>query len=307
MSDPLLVIVGPTAAGKSRNAMALCERLEGEIISADSVQVYRGLGIGSAKATREERARVVHHCLDLITPDQRLDAASWANHAESAIRAVRARGRLPIVCGGTGLYVRALLRGLIAIPDIPDALRAEVRQEVATRGSEAMHQVLREVDPEAAERIAPRDRQRIGRALEVWRATGRALSDWQAEHRFKKRRYEAHVIGLWPERETLYARIDQRVQLMLQQGWFDEVRALLASGVSPEAPGLQTMGYRDVCAALEAGLGEADVVEAIARSHRRYARRQLVWFRGVTTREEGLVHYTPDQAGLIDALVHLLA
>ncbi|MGB0589672.1 MAG: tRNA (adenosine(37)-N6)-dimethylallyltransferase MiaA [Myxococcota bacterium] len=307
MSGPLLVIVGPTAAGKTAAAIAVCERVGGEIVSADSVQVYRGLNIGSAKPTAEERARVPHHCLDLIDLDMRLDAAGWSAHADQAIEDIRSRGKVPIICGGTGLYVRALLHGLIPIPEIPEEVRSTVRKEVASRGAEVMHEELAQVDPEAAERIAPRDRQRIGRALEVWRTTGRALSAWQADHRFAETRYDAKVVGLWPEREVLYERIDRRVDAMLTSGWFDEVEGLLGDGVSPEAPGLQTMGYRDVTACIRGTQEATEVAERIARTHRRYARRQLVWFRGVTTREDALTHYPPDTAGLIDALVALLA
>ena len=307
MSTPLVVIVGPTAAGKTAAAMALCERLNGEIISADSVQVYRGLDIGSAKPSAEERARVTHHCLDIINPDEQLDAAAWARHADAASEDIRQRAKLPLVCGGTGLYVRALLRGLIPIPEIPAAIRAEVRRELEERGPEEMHTQLAAVDPDASERIAPRDKQRIGRALEVWRATGRPLSVWQSEHRFSERRYDAKVIGLWPERETLYGRINRRVEAMLEAGWCDEVRDLVSGGVSFDAPALQTMGYRDICAYLKGELEEHALIEGIARSHRRYARRQLVWFRGVTTREESLRHYPSDSPGLVDGLAKLLA
>ena len=307
MSAPLLVIVGPTAAGKTAVAMALCERFGAEIVSADSVQVYRGLDIGSAKPTPEERARVPHHGLDLIDPTEQLDAAAWARYADDAIGDIRRRGKLPIVCGGTGLYVRALLRGLIPIPEIPEALRADVRREVQAKGPEAMHESLKKVDSEAAERIAPRDKQRIARALEVWRATGKALSAWQAEHRFASRRYPARVVGIWPEREVLYARINRRVEAMLEAGWCDEVRGLIAEGMPLDAPGLQTMGYRDICAHLKGDLDAEALWERIAQSHRRYARRQLVWFRGVTTREESLVHYPSEAPDLIDALGRLLA
>lgn len=307
MSAPLLVIVGPTAAGKTAAAMAVCERVGGEIVSADSVQVYRGLDIGSAKPTPEERARVPHHGLDLIEPIQRLDAAAWSARADDAIADIRSRGKVPVVCGGTGLYVRALLHGLVPIPDIDAEIRAAVRAEVAERGPEAMHQELEAVDPEAAERIAPRDGQRIGRALEVWRATGRALTDWQTEHRFRAQRHEARVVGLWPERDVLYHRIDRRVVAMLDAGWFTEVRELLESGVPPDAPGFQTMGYRDVVACVRGELDAAVMKAKIAQSHRRYARRQLVWFRGVSTREDRLAHHAPDDSGLIDSLVKLLA
>ena len=303
----MLVIVGPTAAGKTAIAMAVCERVDGEIISADSVQVYRGLDIGSAKPSMEERARVPHHCLDLIEPSQRLDAAAWAAAADDAIADIRGRGKVPIVCGGSGLYVRALLHGLVPIPDIEPEIRQAVRAQLSERGPEAMHRELEGVDPGAAERIAPRDGQRITRALEVWQSTGRALTDWQEEHRFASKRHAAHVVGLWPERELLYHRINRRVVAMLDAGWFSEVRELLQSGIAPAAPGLQTMGYRDVVACVRGERDPGVMKKQVAQSHRRYARRQLVWFRGVSAREDRLVHHDPDEVGLIDALVAYLA
>ncbi|MDP6946017.1 MAG: tRNA (adenosine(37)-N6)-dimethylallyltransferase MiaA, partial [Myxococcota bacterium] len=237
---------------------------------------------------------------------ERLDAAAWSEVADTAIADIRGRGKLPVVCGGTGLYVRALLHGLIPIPDIDPLVRSQVRSELGERGPEAMHRELEVVDPDAAQRIAPRDGQRIARALEVFRATGRALTDWQAEHRFAKTRYDARVVGLWPERDVLYRRIDRRVVTMLDAGWFTEVRELLESGVPPDAAGLQTMGYRDVVACVKGQLDASLMKKQVAQSHRRYARRQLVWFRGITTREDRLVHHGSDAPDLVDALVATL-
>ncbi|MGM0576970.1 MAG: tRNA (adenosine(37)-N6)-dimethylallyltransferase MiaA [Myxococcota bacterium] len=302
MSGRLLVVVGPTAAGKTALAMAVCERLGGEIVSADSVQVYRGLDIGSAKPTAEEQARVPHHAIDLVEPTERMDAATWCEAADAAIADVLSRGRVPVVCGGTGLYVRVLLHGLSPIPDIREDVKAAVRAEIEARGPEALHAGLAEVDPEAAAKLHPRDRQRIGRALEVWRQTGRPLSEWQAEHRFAPRRYDARVVGLWPERDVLHRRITARAERMVEAGLVEEVADLLVRGVPPGAPGLRTLGYREVVGYLHEEMSLRDLPAAIARGHRRYARRQLTWFRGITRREDDLEHVEPDTPGLVDRL-----
>ena len=297
--QPLLVLVGPTAAGKSSLAQALCDAVDGEIVSADSVQVYRGLDIGSAKPTAAEQARTRHHCIDLVGPGEQLDAASWAGAADLAIADVRARGRRPLVVGGTGLYVRALLHGLVQIPAISPDVRTAVRADLAERGAAALHADLAMVDGPAAERIAPNDGQRVGRALEVFRSTGRPLSAWQEEHSFAPRRYPgARVVGLWPPREELYERVDARAVDMLDRGFVAEVQGVLDDGVAPDAPGLRAMGYREI---VEVLTGQAPLevqAERVARSHRRYARRQLTWFRGVTTREDALEHREPADAAL---------
>lgn len=301
----LLVVVGPTAAGKSAVVSAVCERVGGEIVSADSGQVYRGLDIGSAKPTLAERARTPHHAIDLCDPTEQLDAARWTAVADAAIADIRARGRVPIVCGGTGFYVRALLHGLSPIPPIDPALRQAVRDEVAARGPVEMHAELAAADPEAAGRIAPQDPQRVGRALEVWRQTGRTLTSWQRAHAFAPVRHLARVVGLWPPSAVLRSRIEARVGAMLDAGWVAEVRAVLASGVPPDAPGLQTLGYRDVVRHLLGGLPLAALAPAIATAHWRFARRQLTWFRGITTREDHLEHMDPTAPQ--DVVDHLCA
>ncbi len=299
---PLLVLVGPTAAGKSAVALAVAEAVGGEIVSADSVQVYRGVDLGSAKPTAAEQARVRHHCIDLADPTEQLDAATWAAAADAAIADARARGRVPIVCGGTGLYVRALLHGLTDLPDPPPDVRDAVRADLAARGPAALHAELAAVDPQAAARVPPTDPQRITRALEVYRATGRPLSAWQADHGFRPRRYDAHVVGLWPDRDVLRARIYARARAMLASGWPDEVRALLARGVPPDAPPLRALGYREVVAHVLGHLPAADLPDAVARGHWQYARRQLTWFRGITTREDALVHHEPGAPDLVARL-----
>lgn len=279
---PLLVIVGPTAAGKSQLALERAARLGGEIVNADSVQVYRGLDVGSAKPTAAARAAVRHHLLDLWPPTRQANAGAWLAEAEAAIADVCGRGRLPIVCGGTGLYVRALLEGLASIPEVPAELAATLRERIAVEGAAALHAELARVDPAAAARLAPNDGQRVGRALGVVLATGTPISEFQHRHRAAgSPRWAATLVGVFPERALLEARIDARARAMIAGGLIDEVRGLLAAGVPADAPGLATLGYREVVAWLAAG--ETTPVEALttalAAAHRRYAKRQLTWWR----------------------------
>jgi tRNA dimethylallyltransferase len=299
----LLCLVGPTAAGKSAIAIEVAGRLGGEIVSVDSVQAYRGLDIGSSKPTAAERTRVPHHGLDLCEPTEVLDAARWVQHAGEAIAGIAGRGRVPVLVGGTGLYLRALLRGLGEVPAIDPEVRAGVRREVAERGPQALHRELAGLDPDAAARIAPTDPQRIGRALEVVRQTGRPLSAIQAAHGFRARRYPAVVIGLWPPAEVLRERIAARARSMLDSGWIDEVGGLIRAGVPTDRGPLTALGYREVVHHVEGRLAREDLTEAVARAHRRYAKRQLVWFRGISSREEGLVHLDPRDPGVVDEIL----
>jgi len=278
---PLMVIVGPTGAGKTALALERAARLGGEIVSADSVQVYVGLDIGSAKPTPEERALVRHWAIDLWSPTEQANAGAWVAVAEAAIADIVARGRLPIVCGGTGLYVRALLEGLADIPPVPEAIQRQVRQRLAEEGPRALHAELAAVDPETARRLAPGDSQRIARALEVHRATGEPIARFQERHRTQRAaRYAAYMTGVFPPREVLERRIAARARRMLDAGLVEEVRALLAAGTPPEAPGLVTLGYREVVAHLVSRPLSADALaEALTLAHRRYAKRQLTWWR----------------------------
>lgn len=296
---PLLVLFGPTGAGKSRLALALAEAHGAEIVSADSVQVYRGLDIGSAKPTAAERARVAHHGLDLFDPREQSDAARWVAAVEPTIQRLVAAGRPPVVCGGTGLYVRALLVGLADIPSVPEAVRVSVRARLADEGPEALHAELARVDPATAARLDPADRQRITRALEVFAATGTRLSTFLAEAPSQSR-YAARVVALVPTSSGLHARIAARAEAMIAAGLVEEVQGLLAAGVPPDAPAFHTLGYREVIAALiahPAGLGMRDrhaLVEAVARGHRQYAKRQLVWLRGSGMRGLDVTTLDPD-------------
>jgi tRNA dimethylallyltransferase len=287
MTRPRIVcVVGPTASGKSALGLELAERLGGEIVSADSRQVYRGLDVGTAKPTRTERARVPHHCLDLVEPGERFDAARFRAAAGVAIADVAARGRVPLVVGGTGLWVRVLLRGLCAAPPRVPALRAALERRAAERGTPVLHAELAALDPASAGRLAPRDAARVVRALEVALATGVPLSRWQAEHGFGERPYDVLLIGLARPVAELDERIAARARAMAADGFADEVRRLHARGVTVDA-----VGYREMLACVA---GESDLETAIAatvRATRRFAKRQRTWFR----REPDVVWHHPER------------
>lgn len=278
--EPLFAVVGPTASGKSALAMALAEAMGGEIVSVDSAQVFRGLDIGTAKPSAEEQRRVRHHLIDIIAPNEQWSAADYSRAADAAIADIRARGRTPILCGGTGLWLRALVHGIFEAPAIDPEVRSAVREAIERLGAPVLHAELASVDPEAAARIQPTDPQRIGRALEVYRQCGVPISRLQAEHGFREVRYSLVATGLhWP-RERLAERIAERTQSMYAGGLVEEVRGALEGGLAPDAPGLSIIGYRD---AVRHVLGQMDLEEAIRATEtatRQYAKRQRNWFRG---------------------------
>ncbi|BDG06365.1 tRNA dimethylallyltransferase [Anaeromyxobacter oryzae] len=273
----VLVVAGPTASGKTALAVALARRLGGEIVNADSQQVYRGLDVGTAKPTAEERAAAPHHLLDVAEPGEGMDAARFTALADAAIAEIAARGRLPIVAGGTGLYVRALLHGVVAAPGRDPALRARLEAEAAALGRPALHARLAALDPAAAARIRENDLVRIVRALEI-AAGGRRPSELHAEHAFQPDRYAATLLALDPPRAELHARIDARVRAMFAGGLLDEARALLArfgGAIPPKLP----IGYAEAAAALDGSLPLEEAIRRVQVAHRRYARRQVVWLR----------------------------
>ena len=274
----LYAVMGPTASGKTALALALAERLDGEIISCDSAAVFRGLDVGTAKPTAEERARVPHHLLDVIEPDEQWSAADFADAADGCIAALNAQNKAPILCGGTGLWMRALVRGIFRVPPIDPDVRADVRRALTEKGAPAVHEMLRAVDPAAAEKIQANDPQRIGRALEVYRQTGRPISALQAEHGFRERRHR--LVGIAPQwpRAILRARIAERTRRMYADGIVHEVERCLERGISPEAPGLAVIGYRDAVAYLEGRTTLEDAIQETITATRRYAKRQVNWF-----------------------------
>jgi tRNA dimethylallyltransferase len=279
MKPKILVICGPTASGKSELALKLARMLDGEIVNADSMQVYRGMDIGTAKPTPEQRAEIPHNLIDVADPDQPFSAADFADAAGEAIRDISSRGKRTIVAGGTGLYIRSLLKGLVDSPgDSTGAIRKELMAEARERGSQAMLDELSRVDPELAKQIHPNNLVRIIRALEVFRLTGIPLSRYQQEHAFSREHYQSLQLAIPVDRPVLYSRIDARVERMLAEGLLDEVRHLLASGYTPEMKALRSIGYKETIAHLGGAYDLEEAVRLIKRNTRHYAKRQLTWF-----------------------------
>lgn len=279
------MIVGPTGAGKTGLAIALAERTGGEVVSADSQQVYVGMDIGTGKVTAEERARVPHHLIDVVRPDEEMTAARFIELADRAIQDVAARGRPVIVCGGTGLYVRALLLGLFEGPPASPAVRAELMALAEREGGAALHAELARVDPPAAQKIDPNDQKRTIRALEVFRVTGEPITVHQArhDHRSTPPRYPHRLVGLAPERDELYRQIDARVDQMIAAGLEGEVTALREQGYLPPLRSQQAIGYAELHDACEGRVERARAIELIKRNSRHYARRQLSWYRAASS------------------------
>jgi tRNA dimethylallyltransferase len=272
-------VVGPTGSGKTALAVDLAEALGGEVVSADSVQVYRHFEIGSGKPTPEERARAPHHLIGAIEPDDKMDAARFASLAEACLSDIRTRGKRPIVCGGTFLWIRALLFGLAPAPPGDGAIRERHRRAVESHGRPALHAELSVVDPDSAARLNPNDFVRVSRALEVHELTGTPLSSWHAAHGFREPRHSARLFGItWPRTEH-DERIAARVRSMLEAGWVDEVRALLDAGYR-DSRAMHSVGYRQIAEAVESGAAIDDSLgESIARATRVFARRQRTWLR----------------------------
>jgi tRNA dimethylallyltransferase len=274
----LLAIVGPTAAGKTALAVRVAREVDGEVVSCDSLQVYRGLDIGSAKPTPAEREGVPHHMIDVVDPDQAFSAADYARGAREALAGIRARGKAAVVAGGTGLYLRALLRGLFAGPSRDDALRARLERMAARFGDARLHRLLSHVDPKAAARLEPRDRVRVVRALEVYRASGRPLTEHHRDGTEPLRGFSVLTVGLAPDRGRLRAAVVERSRRMMAAGLVDEVKGLLAR--YPETPRpLQAIGYRQAVAVAAGRLTEDAALGDIVKDTMRYAKRQMTWFR----------------------------
>ena len=276
---PLLVVVGPTAVGKSEFALLACERFGGEIIGVDSMQVYRGLDRGTAKPGPRELRRVPHHGIDLAEPGEDFSLGDFVRHAEAAIVSIRRRGRLPVLVGGTGLYLRGLLKGIAEIPRRDEPLRARLRALSERRGPAGLHRLLARVDPAGAARLRPGDRQRLVRALEVYFVARRRFSDLIDESPFGPDRFATVKIGLSMAREPLYRLIDARVDRFFAEGLADEVRRMLEAGRAETANAFKALGYRETLLHLGGALRLAEAVALTKRNTRRYAKRQLTWFR----------------------------
>ena len=281
MSGRVLVVCGPTATGKTALSIALAELLDGEIVSADSMQVYRGMDIGTAKASPAERTRVRHHMLDVAEPSENYSVARYVEEAARCCDDILSRGKLPIVTGGTGLYIDSLLAGRAFGGEADGGeARAALDADYERLGGEAMLARLSAVDPARAEKLHPADRRRIVRALEVYETTGLTITEHDERTRQAPPRYEAlRYVLSYADREALYARIDRRVDEMAAQGLFEEVEGLLAGGLSPESTAMQAIGYKEAALALRGEVSRAEALALIRQASRRYAKRQLTWFR----------------------------
>jgi len=277
--QPILVIAGPTATGKTGAAIELARQLGGELVGADSMQVYRGFDIGSAKPTAAELEGVAHHLIDVFDPDQEVDAVAYADLADVAIREIGDRGRLPIVVGGTGLWIRALVRGLVDVPAVDPEIRTRLEAAAMKDGAASLHARLAEVDPMSAEAIHPNDALRIVRALEVYEQTGTPLGRLRAEHALGQARYRAVLIVLDMEHERHGTVIEDRAKRMLEAGWIDEVRSLRARWGDEIRP-FGSVGYREILDHVRDGVPVDETLRRVRKSTRVYARRQRTWFKG---------------------------
>ena len=280
MKQPIICVVGPTASGKTRLAVELALALDGEVLSCDSMQLYRGMDVGTAKPTREEMRGVPHHMIDVIDPGESFSVSRYVELADPILQDILARGKTCVVAGGTGLYVDSLMAGRSFAPFPQTGRRQELERLAREKGIDAVMQILREHDPESAERIHPANEKRVIRAAEVFLETGKTITQHNKETAAQPPKYHPLWIGLdFTSRAALYARIDRRVDEMLRQGLMEEIGGLLAAGTPPTATSLQAIGYKEPMAALRGEMTMDEAVEAVKRESRRYAKRQLTWFR----------------------------
>lgn len=281
MNDKIIAVAGPTASGKSALALELCKRLDGELISLDSMQIYRGLDIGTAKPTKAEQAEVRHHMIDICEPTENFSAAEFAERAHKVIADVRSRGKRAVLCGGTGLYLDTVL-GRLDFGEIEsdEKLRGELIAFAEKNGAEALHERLRGIDPQAAEKIHPNNVRRVARAIEIYELTGKTKTEHDRAA-ISDSPYESLIIGLdYDDREVLYNRINRRVDAMIEAGLEGEVRSLVSRGLlSAESTAGQAIGYKEMLGYIAGDCSLGDAVEKIKLGTRRYAKRQLTWLR----------------------------
>jgi tRNA dimethylallyltransferase len=300
----VITIVGPTASGKTGLAIALCSQMNGEIVSADSRQIYKRLDIGTAKPTAPERQQAVFHLIDFIEPDEEYSCGQFRRDAERRIQAIRDRKKIPIVCGGTGLYIRALFDPLHPLPRSTRETKDKLGAELKSRGLGFLYRRLQEIDPDWARRIEPNDRQRIMRGLEIHELTGRPLSSLLSKPR-PRSRFHPRYIGIRLPRPQLYERIDRRFDRMIADGLIDEIRGILKQGYSADLNALRTIGYREMIEYLNGKISLAEGVERAKRNTRNFAKRQMTWFGKMT----GIkwLDGEPPTAELVSQLLGVLA
>ena len=294
----IIIICGPTGIGKTAVAVELAEHFNGQIIGADSMQVYKYMDIGTAKPTVEEQARVVHHMVDIVGPDESFDAAQFSERGRTKIFELSRQNILPFVVGGTGLYIKALLYGLFNADFFDPGVRQRLKAEADTQGVEFLHKRLGRLDPETAERLHPNDSYRILRALEVVESTGQSISKHHKNHGFLEQPFESLKIGLNLDRAVLYERINTRVDAMIAAGFLDEVKALLKKGYSADLKSMQAIGYHHMVDYIERQSTWEECVRTLKRDHRRYAKRQMTWFGA----DSEIIWKAPEQIGEIALL-----
>ncbi len=295
----IVVVCGPTGIGKTATAIEITTAENGEIIGADSMQIYRHMTIGTAKPTPAEQALAAHHMVDVADPNEEFDAAKFSAMAGRVITDLDRRGILPVVAGGTGLYIKALTRGLFESVAGDPQIKARLRKEAGEKGLDTLYRELAKVDPQTAARIHCNDRHRVLRALEVYRTTGRTMRALQANHGFADEKYHCLKIGLTLERDRLYERINRRVDAMVAQGFEEEVRGLLEMGYAPELKAMQSIGYRHMVAFITGQIDRDTMLETLKRDTRRYAKRQFTWFRA----DDDIHWFEPGETDKIMALV----
>lgn len=297
----VLVIAGPTASGKTSLSIGLALQLGGEIVSADSMQIYRRMNIGTAKASPEEQALVPHHMLDVAEPDENYSVARYVEEAAACCEEILSRGKLPVITGGTGLYIDSLISGRdFGASDSDEKLRSELNLRYEREGGEALLRELRSFDPERAAVLHPADRKRIIRAFEVFLLSGETITDHDRRTKKLPPRYQAlTLIPGFRSRSLLYDRINARVDEMVTNGLFEEVRSLLDSGISSDCTSMQAIGYKETALCLSGALSRGDAIELIKQSSRRYAKRQLTWFSR-STGAVRLYHDDPGSEGISD-------
>lgn len=276
---PVVVIVGPTAVGKSRIAVEVAKAFETEVLTADSRQVYRGMDVGTDKPAPEERQGIPHRLIDLVGPDESFNAGLYRRQAIDEIERLYRDHRLPLVAGGTGLYVRTLLKGLCDAPPTDPIVRAALKQEAEDQGHDRLYARLVEVDPVAASRLHPRDESKVLRALEVYQLSGRRMSEFQQEHGFAERPFSTLMIGLNRDRDALYRRIEERIDWQLAHGLIEETKQLLDQGYQRDSAAMKGLGYRQVAEHLAGAYDSAEMVRRFKRDTRRFSKRQMTWFR----------------------------
>lgn len=281
----VIVMCGPTGIGKTSTAIGLCKAVGGRIINADSMQIYRYMDIGTAKPTPDEQREVHHYMVDIVNPDEDFDAARFSQRADAHIRELGRQGIVPVVAGGTGLYIKALVKGLFRAKPADKAILERLEAKCRELGSPSLHLRLATLDPKAAARIHPNDAFRIIRALEIYETSGKPISEFHDSHSFSEEPYRILNIGLSMDRERLYQRIDMRVGLMIDQGLEQEVQGLLDKGYSPDLKSMGSLGYRHMVQYLNGTTDFDETLRLLKRDTRRYAKRQMTWFRADTSIE----------------------